>query len=86
MKLEQKEYTQIEYSTDGEFSLIGRITMDGDNMVGAEITDSYIMNIEELNNVRKFLDEVEKAMTQTPDTEFEVHTEQSPATIFVRCE
>ena len=61
--LTQTKYTQTEYSTDGEFSLIGRITMDGDNMVGAEITDSYIMNIEELNNVRRFLDEVEKSMT-----------------------
>jgi len=36
--------------------------MDGDKIVSAEIADCLILNIEEINNIRDFLNEIEKTI------------------------
>lgn len=86
MKLNQKKYTEIEYTTDDEFGLIGRITMDDNKFVGAEITDSYIMSTTELNNVRKFLNDVEMMMKENIIKDYEVGVVKDTVKGFIRCE
>ena len=64
MKLKQTEYRQIEFAADEEWGwVVGTITMQDGKMFCAEVSDTTIFNIAELQKLRAFLDEVEKVMT-----------------------
>lgn len=71
MKLKQTQYKTIEIAEGEEYGMvIGNIVMDGDEMLYAEVVDSTICEQRDLENMRAFLDEVDKAMsteTQNPD-------------------
>jgi len=54
-----KEYNLIEcHSGDDEFWVVGNIILDGGKFVSAEIMDTTISSVNEVNQVREFLDEV----------------------------
>jgi hypothetical protein len=65
MAVKPNEYTMLEYLDDNdEFSVIGRIIMDGAKFVSAEVTCDIIMDADELAQVRAFLDVVEKKIVE----------------------
>lgn len=85
MKLQQKEYTQIEFTGDGEYDLVGTISMHNGKMVCAEISDNVIINAREVDNIRAFLDEVDKILAQETDREFVVHIDDGTIDGFIKC-
>lgn len=61
MSVKPTEYKMLEYLDDNdEFSVIGRIIMQDEKFVSAEVVCDIITDIDELNQVRAFLDVVEK--------------------------
>ena len=88
MKLKQTEYKQIEFAADEEYGwVVGTITMRDGKMFCAEVSDSTIFNIEEVQKLRAFLDEVEKAMTtKTVANVVGVDTTSCTIEYGIRCE
>ena len=64
MKLKQAAYKTIEIAEDEEYGMvIGNIVLDKNEMLYAEVVDGTICERRDLENMRAFLDEVDKAMT-----------------------
>lgn len=64
MKLKATVYETIEYAQDHEYSLtVGNISMEGDELCYAEILDTTIFNMVDVEAIRAFLDEVENVIT-----------------------
>ena len=55
------KYDSIEYTNEDDI-LVGRILMDGQKFMYAEIVDDCITDSTELTDVQKFLNEVETFM------------------------
>ena len=54
-------YDMLEYVTEDDYgSVIGSIILQDGKFISAEITDNIITYIDELNQIRAFLDVVEK--------------------------
>lgn len=65
MAVKPNEYTMLEYLDDNdEFSVIGRIIMQDEKFVSAEVVCDIIMDADELAQARAFLDVVEKKIVE----------------------
>lgn len=62
MILNRSKYEVISYTGKEEFPVVGDITMQGKEFCSAEVIDTWITNVDEVERLREFLDIVEKKM------------------------
>jgi len=58
-RLKCESHEILEYTGEDEYSLVGNIIAKDGEFCSAEIVDSIIININDINMLRAFLDEVE---------------------------
>jgi hypothetical protein len=60
-----KTYELLEYTGEDEYPLVGNIITTGGNFCSAEINDYVVTTLQEIGNIRMFLDEAERIINES---------------------
>lgn len=74
MILNRSKYEVISYTGKEEFPVVGDITMQGKEFCSAEVIDTWITNVDEVERLREFLDIVEKKMQYSESCKNDIPT------------
>lgn len=77
--MKKDKYNIINFTEAGaDYWLVGNIVVDGNKFIGATIVRPVIDSIKEINNIRSFLNEVEKLINKSDEINESVAIKPQP--------